>query len=142
MNSIKLGIGVFAVLSLVACERRETRVETHDEPAVTKKDEPKGGGPVATSGERERARDRLAAARCDHYKTCGDIANDKKYDTYDSCVTREKASIDKDWSVDDCANIDNDRLAACLSAISGKKCDALFESSPSECAESKVCIKK
>lgn len=141
-----------ALLSLPACDRSDTR---RDEQIVTPKSDealaPKhiekkepgsvGGGP-ATVGERERARDRLAAARCDHYKTCGDVAKDKKYDSYDSCLVREKADIDKDWKVDDCAQIDDDRFNVCVTAVSGKKCDALFKSSPSECAESKVCMKK
>lgn len=135
-------------LSLTACEKRTEGPYTtgepaprHEDPIVINKDEPKGGGPVATNGEREKARDRLATARCDHYKQCGDIAKDKKYDTIDSCLTREKAAIDKDWSLDDCPRIDTPRLEACLSAVTAKKCDGLFSTSPSECADSKVCIK-
>lgn len=157
MKLIKISsVAVLSTVALFACERREVHTETvrRDEPVVTKSTEPlpapktteeqgpMGGGPGTMHSEREHARDRLAAARCDHYKTCGDIAKDKKYDTLDSCLTREKADIDKDWKVDDCSNIDNDRLSACLAAVTGKKCDMLFHTSPSECAESKVCIKK
>lgn len=144
-------VALLSTVALFACERRETaRREEAPVTVAPKAPEeskpaepgPVGGGPATMGGERERARDRLAGARCDHYKSCGDIAADKKYDTYDSCLTREKADIDKDWKVEDCSNIDNDRLSACVSAVSGKKCDVLFETSPSECAESKVCIKK
>lgn len=99
-----------------------------------------GGGP-AVAGTREWARDKMAQVRCDHYMTCGDIAKDKKYDTMDSCVTRERASLDKDWELKDCAKVDEPRLDACITAVKAKKCDTLFNTTPSECNESKVCIK-
>ena len=99
-----------------------------------------GGGP-AVAGSREWARDKMAKIRCDHYTTCGDVATGKKYDTMDSCVTRERASLDKDWELKDCAKIDEPRLDACIAAVKAKKCDTLFNTTPSECAESKVCIK-
>ena len=99
-----------------------------------------GGGP-SVAGTREWARDKMAQIRCDHYMTCGDVAKDKKYDTMDSCVTRERASLDKDWELKDCAKIDEPRLDSCIAAVKAKKCDTLFNTTPSECAESKVCIK-
>jgi hypothetical protein len=98
-----------------------------------------GGGP-AVAGTREWARDKMASVRCEHYMSCGDIAKDKKYDSMDSCVTRERASLDKDWDLGDCPKIDQPRLDACVAAVKAKKCDALFNTTPSECAESKVCI--
>jgi len=107
-----------------------------------KNDVPKatGGGP-AVAGTREWARDRMAQVRCDHYMSCGDIAKDKKYDSMDSCVTRERASLDKDWDLGDCPKVDQPRLDACIAAVKAKKCDAIFNTTPSECADSKVCIK-
>jgi hypothetical protein len=113
-----------------------------DEAKPEIKNEPKGmGGGPAVAGTREWARDRTAQVRCDHYMACGDIAKDKKYDTMDSCLTRERASLDKDWTVGDCPKIDTPRLEACITAVKAKKCDTLFNTTPSECAESKVCIK-
>ena len=100
----------------------------------------KGGGPMYQEGSREWARDKMAHVRCDHYKSCGDVARDKKYDTYDSCVTRENANLDKDWKLDECGKIDTPRLDACMKAVQTKKCDVLFNTTPSECATSKVCI--
>ncbi|GAC1582953.1 MAG: hypothetical protein NVS3B20_13400 [Polyangiales bacterium] len=100
----------------------------------------KGGGPMFQEGSREWARDKMAHVRCDHYKGCGDIAKSKKYDTYESCVTRENADLDKDWKLDDCARIDTPRLDACMAAVNAKKCNAIFNTAPSECATSKVCI--
>ena len=152
MNTKYVALLALSAVALggLGCERRDDRVvvERRDEsPVVVKKNDPnfdlspKGGGPVASNGEREKARDRLAAARCDHYKRCGDVASGKKYDSYDSCVTQQRASVDKDWSVDDCPRIDTPRLDACLQAMTAKKCDSLLGGMPSECAESKVCIK-
>lgn len=153
------------VLGLAACEERRTTSDdnrstvsreepkpvtptTPSEPATPKSESEKnidnapaggiGGGPAAA--EREKARDRLAGVRCDHYKQCGDVAKGKKYDTMDSCLTREKADIDKDWKVDDCPRVDTPRLDTCITALQAKKCGGL-SSSPSECDTSKVCIK-
>lgn len=98
----------------------------------------KGGGPAV--GSREWARDRMASIRCEHYSTCGDIATGKKYDSQDSCITQERASLDKDWKLDKCTSIDQPRFDACVSAVRAKKCDKIFDTSPSECSESKLCI--
>ncbi|MGZ3451946.1 MAG: DUF6184 family natural product biosynthesis lipoprotein [Polyangiales bacterium] len=144
-------IALFAGLSLVACERRENTNAMRDQtpgtptPVEEKKAEDlgKGGGPMAPMGaatERTQARDRLANARCEHYKSCGDIAKGKKFDTVESCVTREKADLDKDWKMADCPKVDTPRLDACIAAVNAEKC-GLFSSTPSECKESKVCIK-
>jgi hypothetical protein len=156
----KLVLFAVAGLSLVACERRDNGTTTmHDDTPyrsnVDKKTSDidkktnddldslgKGGGPIiGTDGERIKARDRLASARCEHYKSCGNVAVGKKYDTIESCVTREKADLDKDWKLEDCPRVDTPRLDACITAVNAQKCDALFSSTPSECAESKVCIK-
>jgi hypothetical protein len=148
----KLVVFAVAGLSLVACDRRDDHTTSmrDDSPYKSNIDKKtnddleslgKGGGPIGTDGERTKARDRLASARCEHFKSCGNVAMGKKYDTIDSCVTREKADLDKDWSLDDCPRIDGPRLDACIAAVNAQKCDALFSSSPSECAESKVCIK-
>ena len=101
----------------------------------------KGGGPTM-AGSREWGRDKVAQARCAHYSTCSDIAKGKKYDTMDSCLTREKADLDKDWSMDKCTKMDSQRLDSCLAAFKDKKCGEIFNTSPSECAESKVCLEK
>lgn len=150
MNTKHFALLALSAVAIVGCERRDDRVvgERRDEaPVVVKKNDPtfdltpKGGGPIASNGEREKARDRLAAAHCDHLKRCGDVASGKKYDSYDSCITQQRASVDKDWSVDDCTRIDTPRLDACLQAMTAKKCGSLLGGTPSECAESKVCIK-
>ncbi|MEO7094759.1 MAG: DUF6184 family natural product biosynthesis lipoprotein [Polyangiales bacterium] len=99
-----------------------------------------GGGP-AVAGSREWAREKMAKIRCEHYTACGDIAMGKKYDTLDSCVTRERADLDKDWALKDCAKIDEPRLDACIAAVKANKCGGIFNTAPSDCAESKICIK-
>lgn len=157
-----LGLVAFGAFALVACDEKKTETTTTTEHTTTTVDKKadntaaekkaevdnkivnaeklgKGGGP-AMAGSREWGRDRVAQARCDHYSTCSDIAKGKKYDSMDSCLTREKADLDKDWSMDKCTKMDSQRLDACLAAFKDKKCDAIFNTSPSECAESKVCL--
>lgn len=100
----------------------------------------KGGGPAAESNSFASARDRVAALRCEHYQSCGDVASGKKYDTMDSCVTREKADIDKSWASDKCGKVDQARLDTCLAKMHEKKCGAIFTTFPGECDQDKVCI--
>jgi len=99
-----------------------------------------GGGP-ATEGSREWARDKIAQAHCDFYQGCGDIAKGKKYDDMDSCLTRKKSDLDKDYSVDKCTKIDKDRMNTCIAKIKAQKCGGIH-TDPSECDDSKVCIEK
>jgi hypothetical protein len=100
-----------------------------------------GGGPIeGQMGSRSWARDKLASARCEHWQTCGEIAKGKKYDTLDSCVTRERADLDKSWTLDKCQKIDSPRLDTCLKATRDLKCAKVIAKSPDECDQDKVCM--
>lgn len=165
MKQIKvLGLVAIASLALVACEQqnksqtdRPANTVTNPAPAAhddktstspnlgttpAEKTHPTamGGGP-AVEGSREWARDEIAAARCDHHQSCGDVAKGKKFEDMDSCLTRVKADMDKDYPADKCAKIDKDRLSACTAKLKSQKCGGITMD-PSECDRGKVCIEK
>jgi hypothetical protein len=113
LSSFAMASAVFS-MALAGCNK-----ESESTPPMTPASAP---NPAARS-----AGEQIASARCDHEQRCNDIGPDKKYGSWEHCMTVMRDDAAK--SVNHCRNgIDQEDMRECLTDIQGQNCGNPFES--------------
>jgi uncharacterized protein DUF6184 len=102
--------------ALMACSHApQTQPVTSAEPAAT----------ISRRAENphDSAADRLAAARCDHEQTCGNVGYGKKYTSRQTCIAQVRGSMVNDLGAYDCLRgFDPNAISACVNALGTEDC--------------------
>jgi hypothetical protein len=88
------------------------------------------------------ARDQATKAGCDLADKCGAIGDGKQYVTRDDCESSFGGSVNEAWPAEDCTNIKNDALDACIKAIDNTQCGNLADllnTFANKCSKASVC---
>jgi hypothetical protein len=106
------------------------------------------GAGVSTCGgvtdARTAARDKATTATCNRFSACNLIGADagESYFSYDSCTTIWRGKWEEMWPPSLCAEIDQEKLNVCLSAIGGTDCTSVldFLTTLGKCQAVDICV--
>jgi hypothetical protein len=111
-------------------------------PVTAEAPPPEASPPVVTGIEGGDSRTAIAMARCQREARCGNVGQEKDYETEDDCVTRLEPGTERELDAHQCPNsIAPVPLTACLDAIRRQSCDRpLGDLAPiSECNAAALC---
>jgi hypothetical protein len=98
--------------------------------------------PPVTGVEGGDSRTAIAMARCQREARCGNVGQEKDYETEDDCVTRLEPDTERELEVRECpSSIAPVQLKACMDAIGRQSCDRpLGDLAPiPECSPAVLC---
>ncbi|MEW6434092.1 MAG: DUF6184 family natural product biosynthesis lipoprotein [Myxococcota bacterium] len=76
----------------------------------------------------ESARETAAVKACDSYNRCMQLGSGKTYESYDACLTKQRAYWLDAWPTATCdGHLNSASIDACLKAIDNTSCNSLID---------------